>query len=93
MNIKELAEKVVEAHPKISLPVALQTLRTALGLLKEEIEAADEGNVNVATFGSFRSRPVVGKDGATTVRRFFVPAKPRAEADAAAEPAESATAG
>ena len=93
MNIKELAEKVVEAHPKISLPVALQTLRTALGLLKEEIEAADEGNVNVATFGSFRSRPVVGKDGATTVRRFFVPAKPRAYADAAPAPAVSATAG
>lgn len=97
MNIKELAEKVTAGHPRISSDAAVHTLRIAFELLKKEIEATPEGSVTVATFGSFRSRTVTGKDGAPSIRRVFVPSKPKgasADSPVAAEveaEAEAAT--
>jgi hypothetical protein len=84
VNLAELAAKVVEAHPRVPLPMATQVLRTALKALREEIESAEPGAVQVPLLGQFRIKNVeTEKDGQKQqVRRtVFIAAKPKQEGE------------
>lgn len=84
MNLAELAAKVIEAHPRVPLPMATQVLRTALKALRDEIENAEPGAVQVPLLGQFRVKIVeVEKEGQKQqVRRtVFIAAKPKPEGE------------
>jgi hypothetical protein len=96
VNLAELAAKVVEAHPRVPPAMATQVLRTALKALREEIESAEPGAVQVPLLGQFRVKLVeVEKDGQKQqVRRtVFIAAKPKPEGDEGDEGAGKAPKG
>jgi len=93
MNIKDLAARVIAAHPKVSPAVASQIIRTTLQTIRQELEAAPDGNVPVAFLGSFRVKNVeVERNGEKTQlrRTLFVAQRPRPVADATLDAALSA---
>ena len=91
MGIKELAAKVAEAHPELSGNKAAQVLRTALGLIAEELGAAADGTVKMAPLGTFHISTKPGEgEGAEAKRKVLLrTAKKDADAKAAAKAARA----
>src|SRR5664279_2770432 len=77
MGIKELAAKVVAAHPELSTGKATGILRTALEALHQELSASTEKLVKLAPLGHFKlvekskegkDAPAAGAEAATHTR-------------------------
>ncbi|HSI50477.1 MAG TPA: hypothetical protein VLA61_19600 [Ideonella sp.] len=84
MKPAEIVSHLRQHDPKVLGDVpdkrAEQILRAAFSLIRENVAATTEGNVNVPTLGRFMAREVVRKDAgedAPKVKRVvFFPAKP-----------------
>lgn len=86
MKITELITKVKEANPaiignKAQEKMAARLLRSAFGIIGEEIEATDTGVVGIAGLGQFRVRNVEreNKEGKVETRRTVVFVKPKSK--------------
>ena len=78
--------KVKEANPaiignKAQEKMAARLLRSAFGIIGEEIEATDTGVVGIAGLGQFRVRNVEreNKEGKVETRRTVVFVKPKSK--------------
>ena len=70
MNVKQLVDAVLAAHPQIPRPHAAHAVRTTLAVLRSELEGHEEGRLAVPGLGFFNARrKEVERDGVTqTVR-------------------------
>lgn len=84
MKPTEIVAHLRQHDPKVLGDVndkrAEQILRAAFTLIRENVSATAEGNVNVPTLGRFMAREVVRKDAGVDApklkRVVFFPAKP-----------------
>jgi hypothetical protein len=66
MNVKQLVDAVLAAHPQIARPHAAHAVRTTLAVLRAEIVGLDEGRLSVGGLGFFNARRKdVERDGVT----------------------------
>lgn len=66
MNVKQLVDAVLAAHPQIARPHAAHAVRTTLAALRAEIDGLDEGRLAVGGLGFFNARRKdVERDGVT----------------------------
>lgn len=84
MKITELIARVKEANPalmgnKAQEKLAARILRSAFGIIGEEIETTDKGVLGIAGLGQFRVRNVEGKnkEGNVETRRTVVFVRPK----------------
>ncbi len=66
MNVKQLVDAVLAAHPHIPRPHAAHAVRATLAVLRSELEGHEEGRLAVPGLGVFNARRrEVERDGVT----------------------------